>query len=596
MELRERLRTCLAPVSAQPCAARALTLHALGLSIVSRVEGRRPLVLQAGTGAGARLLDEVLAALLASDTTFLDHWLLYCLFSGECVRHPAEFSNRRQWQSFVRAQGVIRGRQAGFLTRRGELLPTQFEQAVADWLDLHGVPYQYRRLGLAGVAVRNALPRHRSPLAGRRGFHLPALRMWIICLAGSPREAAPAGVLAGFLFLELRQFQSAQAFGRLRHWLQARTGMMLPKAAVVLSRLGQPLTADQRRFLLRFLSLARLSGRDPQAMRHAGMCGRDPGRTALHLPLLERLCTAWSQALERRHAIDFEGMLHTAADHLLQGRYQAHWQLVLVDEFQDTSAAGLRLLQALLRANPACRLFAVGDDWQSIYRFAGAMPDVIARFARYFGPPATVCLSRTFRFDQSLADAASTFIRQNPSQLPKPVRARPPHGQAAVVLAHHWGAAQAEASLLACLEELERSAPPACASVFLLGRYQHQRPAGLSRWQRDFPRLKLGFHTIHAVKGLEADQVILLGLHGGLHGFPCEIQSDALLDPVLPAAEAFAHAEERRLFYVALTRSRGRVYLLADATRPSVFVDELQALAGRGALALRRLPLNPSQM
>ena len=113
------------------------------------------------------------------------------------------------------------------------------------------------------------------------------------------------------------------------------------------------------------------------------------------------------------------------------------------------------------------------------------------------------------------------------------------------------------------------------SSVFLLGRYHFVRPNNLGLLGSKYPGLTIRFMTVHASKGLEADHVIVLRAASGRMGFPSEIVDDPLLDMVLPEPEDFDHAEERRLFYVALTRARRSVTVLADRENPSVFVDEL---------------------
>ena len=87
--------------------------------------------------------------------------------------------------------------------------------------------------------------------------------------------------------------------------------------------------------------------------------------------------------------------------------------------------------------------------------------------------------------------------------------------------------------------------------------------------------LKAEFSTVHAAKGKEADYVIVVGLAEGRYGFPCEVPSEEILELLLPDAEAFPHAEERRLFYVALTRARHRVYLAYNPLAASTFIHEL---------------------
>lgn len=116
--------------------------------------------------------------------------------------------------------------------------------------------------------------------------------------------------------------------------------------------------------------------------------------------------------------------------------------------------------------------------------------------------------------------------------------------------------------------------------MFILGRYRSQAPAQLRTWQRRFaPHLAIEFRTIHSCKGLQADYVILVGLHTGLYAFPSEVADDPLLRLVMPEPEDFPQAEERQLFYVALTRAKRRVYLLGGLHTASSFLVRLSNTA-----------------
>lgn len=119
-----------------------------------------------------------------------------------------------------------------------------------------------------------------------------------------------------------------------------------------------------------------------------------------------------------------------------------------------------------------------------------------------------------------------------------------------------------------------RIAPATTATVLLLGRYRFLKP-DMRELQRRFLRLRITFKTIHASKGLEADHVILLNADSGRTGFPSEMVDDPLLSLVSPEIEAFENAEERRVMYVAMTRARHTLTLLASKSRPSSFVTEL---------------------
>ena len=111
---------------------------------------------------------------------------------------------------------------------------------------------------------------------------------------------------------------------------------------------------------------------------------------------------------------------------------------------------------------------------------------------------------------------------------------------------------------------------------FIIGRYNALKPDYLRDLNYDFPDLDIKYSTVHRSKGLEADFVILIGLTSGRHGFPCEIVDDPVLNLVLTKEDSFPNAEERRLFYVALTRAKKHLYLVVDDSNGSSFVSEIQ--------------------
>ena len=256
-----------------------------------------------------------------------------------------------------------------------------------------------------------------------------------------------------------------------------------------------------------------------------------------------------------------------------------------MDEFQDISAGRARLIKALAGQSPSHRLFCVGDDWQSIYRFAGSDIALMRDFEQHFGPAQTVLLDQTFRFNAGINAVATRFVLANPDQISKEVQApRPASGPAVVI---HRASGDGRDRVMAALAELHAQRHGGTASVLVLGRYRAE--GDRLPWpaiRRQFPHLEVEFKTVHGAKGLEADAVVVLGMRAGRHGFPSEVADDALLDLVLATPEAFPHAEERRLFYVALTRARHVVHLIAESANPSDFVREIQGygpdVAARG--------------
>ena len=296
---------------------------------------------------------------------------------------------------------------------------------------------------------------------------------------------------------------------------------------------------------------------------------------------VERFATD-PQSLKGR--IDFEDMVLRAAKYVESNRFQSPFGHVLIDEFQDISRSRARLVKALLAQRDDARLFAVGDDWQSIYRFAGSDIHLMRNFGAEFGGEfdgekavhRTVDLGRTFRSVDKIAFAARRFVLKNPTQLTKTVipagTSESPAIQIVSTFRHdsHDKLSAVLASLQATAETKDNP-----VSVLLLGRYRHSAPENIRRLHSDYPDLDITFKTIHSSKGLEADHVILLEVFSGRTGFPSEIVDDPLLTMVSPEAEPFEHAEERRVMYVAMTRARDSLTIMASTARQSSFVAEL---------------------
>lgn len=289
-------------------------------------------------------------------------------------------------------------------------------------------------------------------------------------------------------------------------------------------------------------------------------------RVKLMAPLLK----AWKTALKEEGAVDFSGLIHQAINVLEKGRFVSPWKHILVDEFQDISPQRAALLAALRKQNSQTTLFAVGDDWQAIYRFSGAQLSLTTAFEHYFGEGDSCALDTTYRFNSRIGEIANRFIQQNPHQLAKPLNSLSAGDKKAVTLLP-------DDQLDALLDKLSGFVKPE-QRILIMARYHHLKPAALEKAATRWPKLQIDFMTIHASKGQQADFAIVLGLQEGQDEFPAPARESIMEQALLPQPEDFQDAEERRLLYVAMTRARERVWLLFNKQQPSVFVDILKHL------------------
>ena len=359
--------------------------------------------------------------------------------------------------------------------------------------------------------------------------------------------------------------KKAQAKGW-RQWLEEEMQWSVPEGNFWDDEKLQRRLASR---LDRWVSLMRMhGGAQAEMIANAPEAIRDlfSKRIKLMAPLLK----AWKSALKEENAVDFSGLIHQAIVILEKGRFISPWKHILVDEFQDISPQRAALLAALRKQNSQTMLFAVGDDWQAIYRFSGAQLSLTTAFRQHFGEGDRCDLDTTYRFNSRIGEIANRFIQQNPHQLKKPLNSLTAGDRKAVTLLD-------ESQLDALLDKLSGFAK-AEERILVLARYHPLKPASLEKAATRWPKLQLDFMTIHASKGQQADYVIVVGLHDGNDGFPAPARESIMEEALLPMVEDFPDAEERRLLYVALTRARHRVWLLFNKDAPSCFVDELKQL------------------
>lgn len=553
------------------------TFHSLGKHIISQVEGVVPTIdkMAEDDALRATFVDQQIQQLLADDR-YRSRLLTYFLRFTYPYKSQFNFNSLGAYNAYI-LENDIR-------TLQGELVKSYEECEIANFLYRQGITYQYE----ANYQVNTSGPDYR---VYQPDFYLPEYGIYIEHFAVNEYDQTPPFMdqqtyLAGMAWKRtlhqkyqtslIETYSYLKQQGRLTEVLSEKllaTGVQfkpLPQNQLLtqLNELGQ--VSAFSLLMAQILSVFKSAHLSIKQLVEKADKHEDYERMRAAAFLFEPVYQAYQQQLRDNATIDFDDMIGRAIEYVESGRYRSPYCYLLVDEFQDISASRARLLKALMTQKTECSLFGVGDDWQSIYRFTGSDVSLTKDFKAHFGVTATSVLDQTFRFNNQIGEVASRFVTQNPGQIKKQILSHRIVEQAAVSLIK---TDQELVGINAALDAIASKTSPS-TSVLLLARFNFKKP-DVGAIKRRYPQLSIQFMSVHASKGKEADYVVVFGLDKGKHGFPSEKATHPLLELLLPQAEAFEHAEERRLFYVALTRARHHVYLVTNGLNPSPFVREL---------------------
>ena len=328
-------------------------------------------------------------------------------------------------------------------------------------------------------------------------------------------------------------------------------------------------------------------------------------RSRLFLSICNDCYLEYERWLKENKAVDFEDMINESARILREVKEmkkKLDFKYVIVDEYQDISRQRFDLTKMLSEVTDA-KIIAVGDDWQSIYAFSGSDITLFTKFAEKMGYAKLLKIVRTYRNSQEVIDIAGDFIQKNKEQIAKQLIS-PKHIVDPVLIytydssrkkynanrqsGSNYEVANAVEQILEDLLKYKRKEGKEPGPILLLGRFGFDgymlENTGLFEYVNrtdkiksvKHPKLDITFMTAHSSKGLGYDDVIVLNGKNETYGFPSKVEDDPVLGFVIKGDRSIDFAEERRLFYVALTRTKNRVFLLAPEKNPSEFLLELK--------------------
>lgn len=514
----------------------------------------------------------------------------------ELAQQPSnafDFQNQQDYELYIRDNE--------YRTLQGERVKGYQELLIANWLFRHGIAYQYEA---PYVSKRRIQP----GFDYCPDFYLPDADVYLEHFGVDRQGQTRADIDADqyqhemqakrelhleckTILLETYHYDWVEGTleQRLAQLMQQQQIELKPKSNSelfhTLNHLGILIESAKR--YVKCLQAIRSEGLDKAAIL-ARLQQHQIYHAAKYADLLDQIHQAYRQKLVQDQRIDFDDMILGATTLIQQGQFKPEWTHILVDEFQDISTARMNLIQALIQSGPAPILTAVGDDWQSIYRFSGAKLQLTTRFEALVGSHSLSKLEKTYRYNNSIADTAGRFVMQNPEQYRKQVTSQHQVEHAAVYLLDQndpqldtpLSGTQALAHrVLQCIQRIRRHDAEGTIAVLARYRYlldQTQKTLRAASSQ-PYHLNPIQFWTFHGAKGLEADYCILIGFEQGKTGFPNQNQENAIVEALLPSLDSYPHAEERRLMYVAMTRAKKKCYLIADALAPSEFITELCA-------------------
>jgi DNA helicase-4 len=589
-EMRHRLKNEYGIVEAN-----VRTFHSLGREIAKLSPNFRTGV------AGNQQQPEIIRKArdrLRSDRHFAKLLLEFAVELQTIEVEEKEFASREKYYEFLRYQKHT--------TLGSKPVKSIAERDIANFLFLNQVKFEYE--APATWADRNPGYRMYQP-----DFFLPEYGIWIEHWAIDRQRKVPAWFSTAQQEDPSLKYQRGMQWKRYQFQKHRRRlietynhqwaeGALIPELARQLKEnhvqlreltndeiLAKVQTLVPRRDILNelmfsFISKAKTNGLTVDDITTRLKQGNWTRKQRIFASLMIRVWQEYESILKENGMIDFNDMINYA----LQVAKSSNTQLVrkyshiLIDEYQDITNPQLELIQSLLSTNAGSTLFCVGDDRQNIFSFAGSNIYNILGFENRFPYAEKTILSTNYRCPKNIVEVSNFVANKNKckvekdiipaSKIQQPIRLiqKPGSDETSYDDWQHERAKQLVTDLI------QRKKPN--EEIMVLSRFNHP----LKRLELEFPQnetLGLRFLSIHRAKGMEAEYVLLLSCTSGKNGFPSQLLDKRILDIVQNTREDGSSKleEERRLYYVALTRCKNQLYLFTSSTQRSIFISETQS-------------------
>ena len=281
------------------------------------------------------------------------------------------------------------------------------------------------------------------------------------------------------------------------------------------------------------------------------------------IKIIKQIYIEYEDELKSTLKVDFNDMINNAVDIIKSNGKLKKYKYIIVDEYQDTSYSKYKLLKEIKNKTNS-KLFVVGDDFQSIYRFTGCNLNIFLNFNKYFKYSKILKINNTYRNSKELINVSGNFIMKNKYQMKKKLNSNKTLSKPIEIVYSN--------NLYKLIDKIN-------TNILILGRNNNDIYKYFKTIDKDgyikYKDKNIRYLTIHKSKGLQEDNVIIINLEDNILGFPSKIENNKIINYILNERDMYPYEEERRLFYVALTRTKNKVYLLVNKSNESIFVKEI---------------------
>ena len=581
------------------CKLEASTFHKFGMKIITEVENKKPTIYTANIKQFIK--NEINK--LCEDKSYFNKLCLYIFFYGDKNKSEFEFENEEEYQTYLKSNPPT--------TLKGDTVKSYGEMMIANFLYINGLKYEYEtpyKFDTATIEYSQYKP----------DFYLPDYDIYIEYY-GIDRNGEVAKYFKGKDGKTASEvYRDSMNWKRMVHKQNGTKCIELFAYEhfenVLLDNLVEHLNDYGVKYKHKSLeeiwnqstdnniidgivdmfgtiiNLIKSNDCDFEELKRRNETLPRPIKIDIIIDLIKPIYDSYQNMLIKTKQIDFNDMISKAKHYIDENKYIHNYKYVVIDEYQDISQSRFKLLYSLRQQKPY-KLFCVGDDWQSIYRFSGSDIGFILDFSKYWGPTVEDKIETTYRFSQSLIDISGYFIMQNKNQKVKSLISKNTSNTFALEEINGYQ----EKYVIEFMEKKIKELPKN-ASVLLLGRYtfdinildsnlkfeyKYNNADGKVHVEYyDRKDLDITFMTVHASKGLQADYVFIINNKFKGMGFPSRISDAPILQLLLDSSDSYPYSEERRLYYVALTRAKKKVFLITIKNNISPFVEEIKNAYG----------------